>query len=147
MAEKSLAERLLVKPGQRLAVIDAPEGTDPLYGSLPAGATLGRDLAAGAAVVHLWVRDRAALERSWPAVAATARASSADTTIWISYPKKSGRIPTDITRDAGWAPVLDAGYDPVSQFAVDGDWSALRFRHDPALRERRIARGARVGGR
>lgn len=144
MAVKSLAERLLLKPGQRLAVIGAPDGAGPLYRSLPAGATQVSDLVAGADVIHLWVPDRAALERRWPAVAA---ATGASTTLWISYPKKSGRITTDITRDAGWGPVLDAGFDPVSQFAVDDDWSALRFRHDPALRERRIARGARVGGR
>jgi len=144
VADRSLASRLLLKPGQRLAVIEVPEDARRLYEELPAGATLAHGDPKGAAVIHLWVRDRAQLAQTWPAVAA---AVSVNTVVWISYPKRSGRIATDISRDEGWAPVLDSGFDPVSQFAVDEDWSALRFREDPGLRERRRARGARVGGR
>lgn len=48
--------------------------------------------------------------------------------LWVLYPKRTGRIRTDISRDNGWQPVLELGFVPVSQVAVDDDWSALRFR-------------------
>lgn len=49
--------------------------------------------------------------------------------VWICYPKKSSRrLRTDISRDHGWAPMLDRGWEGVRQVAIDDDWSALRFR-------------------
>ena len=55
--------------------------------------------------------------------------------LWLCYPKTSGRIATDITRDVGWEPVHAAGFLGVAQVAVDADWSALRFRRREEIRE------------
>jgi hypothetical protein len=52
-----------------------------------------------------------------------------DAVLWFAYPKKSSkRYRTDLERDHSWGPVGDLGFEPVSQVAVDDDWSALRFR-------------------
>jgi hypothetical protein len=48
--------------------------------------------------------------------------------LWLCYPKKAGRIRSDITRDSGWAPVHALGLLCVTQVALDEDWSARRFR-------------------
>ncbi|UVO50071.1 hypothetical protein M0208_05880 [Sphingomonas sp. SUN019] len=48
--------------------------------------------------------------------------------LWFAYPKKSGARASDISRDAGWEELAAAGYLPVTQVALDADWSALRFR-------------------
>jgi hypothetical protein len=48
--------------------------------------------------------------------------------LWCAYPKKSGGLASDIDRDHGWEPLFDAGFLPVTQVAIDADWSALRFR-------------------
>ncbi len=48
--------------------------------------------------------------------------------LWLCYPKKSGRVASDITRDLGWEPVHALGLLGVTQVAVDQNWSALRFR-------------------
>jgi hypothetical protein len=64
--------------------------------------------------------------------------------LWLCYPKKSGRIATDITRDIGWEPVHRAGFLGVAQVAVDADWSALRFRRREEIRE--ITRKTPTGG-
>jgi hypothetical protein len=64
--------------------------------------------------------------------------------LWLLYPKKSGGIPTDITRDRGWEPLHDAGFLPVAQVAIDADWSALRFRRREEIRE--ITRKSPTGG-
>ena len=64
--------------------------------------------------------------------------------LWLLYPKASGAIRTDITRDRGWEPVHDAGFLPVAQVAVDADWSALRFRRRGEIRT--ITRRTPTGG-
>ncbi|HYC06589.1 MAG TPA: hypothetical protein VEG29_01595 [Candidatus Binatia bacterium] len=142
MTERSISAKLLLKPGQRIAVIGAPDDYGMLVGGLPAGATVSTTPNRDADVIHLFVEDRAALAARWPAVAAVL---GPETLLWISYPKRGPGVTTDLTRDVGWAPVRESGYDPVTQVAVDATWSAMRYRHDPALRAAREARGARVG--
>lgn len=54
--------------------------------------------------------------------------AKADTVFWIGYPKKEGKIKTDISRDSGWG-VLDViGYRPVAQISITESWSALRIK-------------------
>jgi hypothetical protein len=49
--------------------------------------------------------------------------------LWFAYPKRTGAIRTDVTRDHGWTPLAEAGLIAVTQVAIDDTWSALRFRH------------------
>lgn len=52
-----------------------------------------------------------------------------DGLFWWAYTKKSSKkYATDITRDYGWQPLGDLGFEPVRQISIDIDWSALRFR-------------------
>jgi hypothetical protein len=142
MSERSVAQKLLIREGQRVSVVDPPAAGKALLGTLPPGVTIQASPSAEADVVILFVRDRAALEAGWPGVAAVLRPS---TVLWFAYPKRGHGVTTDLTRDHGWAPVHASGYDPVTQVAIDDTWSALRWRSDPALRAAREARGARVG--
>ncbi len=49
--------------------------------------------------------------------------------LWICYPKKTSRAyRSDLSRDILWPTLGEFDYEPVSQFAVDADWSAMRFR-------------------
>lgn len=53
-----------------------------------------------------------------------------DGLLWFAYPKKSSKnYKSDISRDDGWQPLGDLGYEPVRQISIDDDWSALRFRN------------------
>ena len=55
---------------------------------------------------------------------------SEDGKLWMVYPKgTSRRYKTNINRDRGWETVTGTGFRPVSQVAIDEDWSALRFRN------------------
>jgi hypothetical protein len=142
MSERSVAQKLLIREGQRLALVDPPSAGAALLGPLPPGVRIESVAAPETDVVILFVRDRAALEAAWPAVVAAVRPS---TILWLGYPKRGHGVATDLTRDHGWAPVHASGYDPVTQVAIDDTWSALRWRSDPGLRAAREAHGARVG--
>ena len=141
MSERSVAQKLLIREGHRVALVDPPAGGAAL-GALPAGVTAESGVTSASDIAVVFVRDRAALEATWPAVAASLAPA---TILWICYPKRGHGVATDLTRDHGWGPVHAAGYDPVTQVAIDDTWSALRWRRDPALRAAREARGARVG--
>ncbi|MCF6410361.1 DUF3052 domain-containing protein [Pseudalkalibacillus salsuginis] len=53
-----------------------------------------------------------------------------DAVIWFAYPKKSSkRYSSDLSRDNGWQPLGNSGFEGVRQIAINEDWSALRFRH------------------
>ncbi|OSZ81835.1 hypothetical protein CAP35_00780 [Chitinophagaceae bacterium IBVUCB1] len=56
-----------------------------------------------------------------------------DALFWVAYPKKSGSITSDLTRDEGWAVMNKYQYEGVTQIAIDADWSALRFRKTAAI--------------
>jgi hypothetical protein len=63
------------------------------------------------------------------AVGKLVQAADGDAQLWMVYPKKtSKRYKCEFNRDTGWAPLGEAGYEPVRQVAIDEDWSALRFR-------------------
>ena len=53
----------------------------------------------------------------------------ADGLLWFVYPKgTSKKFKCDFNRDTGWAVLGEQGFEPVRMVAIDGDWSALRFR-------------------
>lgn len=125
MAEKSLVQKLYIKPGMRGAVIGAPAGFREQLGELPEGAQLDTALDGFYQFLLLFVDNRAAVESWWPKLL---EAAQPGVMLWIAYPKMSGGKKTDINRDAGWEPVQQSGWDGVAQVAIDDTWSALRFR-------------------
>jgi hypothetical protein len=76
-------------------------------------------------VVHLFVQHQSELAEHWPLVREALKPGGL---MWVSYPKKSAKVETDISRDEGWDVVLADGWRPVTQVAFDDMWSALRFR-------------------
>lgn len=121
---KSLAQKLLLKPGMSLVVINAPANYEELLGPLPEGVTLKTSLAGRADALHLFVRTRAEVTALIKKVAPKL---TADTLLWLSYPKKTSELESELSRDEGWDAADDAGLETVAAIAVDDDWSALRF--------------------
>lgn len=119
MAERSVAQKLLIKPGSAVWVSD-PELV-PLMGPMPDGVTVAAGLdAADVAVVV--VHDEPGLR----ALAAAHRdVLGAPRALWLLYPK-GNRIA--LNRDSLWRLMAEYGVRPITQVAVDQVWSALRFR-------------------
>lgn len=117
---KSIVEKLGFKPGKVAWMLGAPENLRKII-ALPTSQPAGDcDLILAFAV------DQVALTDAAPrALAIYKRGGS----LWFAHPKKSGAIRSDLSRDAGWDVVTAAGLIPVTQIALDDDWSALRFRY------------------
>ena len=126
MAMKPLRDKIGWKPGQRVLLLNLPDGMEsPFSGIAHTAATTAKKVSGKFDLVLAFTRDQAALASVAKVVLS---AIGENPLLWLAYPKKSGAIPTDITRDAGWGPMFDAGYIVVAIAAVDEDWSAVRFR-------------------
>jgi hypothetical protein len=114
-----------IKPGRRLLLLNAPDGYLSQLQPLPEGVELIQAPEGTVEAVHLFVKDRAELEQH----AATAiNAVKPGGLLWMSYPKKSSKVKTDLTRDIGWDVVTDVGWTGIAQVSIDDTWSAIRFR-------------------
>jgi hypothetical protein len=125
MADNPLARKLLIKPGNRLLVLNAPADWLERLGPLPEGVEVAQGESGPADVVHLFVARKAEVDANAAAAMAATRPGGV---LWASYPKRTAKVATDLTRDVGWEAFSAAGWRPVTQIAVDDVWSALRFR-------------------
>jgi len=125
MAQSGLIKKLLLKPDQKVAIFNPPAGYLDGLGPLPEGAELVVRLGAPLDFVHLFVRDIAGLEKLAPGAM---RSLKDDGIFWISYPKGSAKIKTDLNRDILWKLMENHGFDGVAMVSIDETWSAMRFR-------------------
>jgi hypothetical protein len=119
MSDKSIAQKLGIKPGARVWLSDASHAEH--IGPLPAAAAYVGELGA-ASVGLLFAPDGASLRQS---LAAHGDRLARLDLVWVAYPK-GGRA--DINRDSLWPILAEVDMRPVSQIAIDDVWSALRFR-------------------
>jgi hypothetical protein len=126
-----LVRKLGFKPGMRVVLLDAPEGFADVLGPLPDGVAVGTRLAAGKDMVIVFVTRRAALARR---TAALRRAVAPDGMVWVAWPKKAARVPTDVTEDVVRDVVLPTGLVDVKVCAIDEVWSGLKLVVRKALR-------------
>ncbi len=121
---KPLAKKLGITRGQRLAFIDPPEGYVAGLGRMPEGASIVEASAGELDLVQMFVKDRAVLDRQLPHLRGRIRKSGM---IWISWPKRSSKMQTDVTEDLVRATGLKCGLVDVKICSVDETWSGLRF--------------------
>jgi hypothetical protein len=118
-----LEKKLGFKPGDTAAVLDAPDHLDGLLGELD-GVTVKRSLRGRADVVLCFVTARKQLERR----AARLRAAIApDGMVWICWPKRASKVPTDMTEDVVREVLLPTGLVDVKVAAIDETWSGLKL--------------------
>lgn len=118
-----LVKKLGVKPGMKVAYLDAPEGFDATIGELPEGVAVARRLGGSKDVVIVFVTARRDLERRLDALRA---AIAPDGMVWVAWPKKASKVPTDVTEDVVREVVLPTGLVDVKVCAIDAVWSGLK---------------------
>jgi predicted DNA-binding protein (MmcQ/YjbR family) len=119
-----LAGKLGLKPGMAVHVAGEPEGYRGWLAPLPAGLRFLPRLSAEAALVHLFTDSRAELAKALQRCRETL---AADAMVWVSWPKKSSKVPTDITEDTIRELALPLGWVDVKVCAVSEVWSGLKL--------------------
>ena len=123
-SKRTLVEKLGIKPGRQVAVLGAPASYPSLLGALPAGATLRSRLPASAAFIHQFARRRKELTVDFPRLA---RALTDQGTLWISWPKQTSGVDTDLNENVVREIGLRHGLVDVKVAALDEVWSGLKF--------------------
>ncbi len=119
-----LPKKLGIVDGTAFAVRNAPEGFAVTLGELPPDATWRRQIRRGLDTVIAFHTSRVALVRDWPKLTA---AVGPNGTVWVAWPKKASKVPTDITEDVLRDEFLPTGWVDVKVCAIDEIWSGLRF--------------------
>jgi hypothetical protein len=125
MNARGLTQKLRIHAGQKLLILNAPEGYLSKLGALPEGVIVSHTPEGVFDFVQLFIKSIAELEENGPIAMGAVKF---DGLLWICYPKQTSGINTDINRDSGWSVIQKAGLKPVTQIAIDETWSALRFR-------------------
>jgi hypothetical protein len=121
---KPLAQKLGVGPGCRLFLQAGPDNYAALLAPLPPGARVVARQDAHTDLVHLFATNRAALAR---ALRSTLKAVRTETPIWVSWPKKSSGVASDLTEDVIREIALPLTLVDIKVCAVDEVWSALKL--------------------
>jgi len=120
----SLAKKLKLKPGARAAVIGAPPGYLDRLGA-PSDVEVKSTLDGPLDWVQVFVMTSADLAAI---VGPLTRALVPNGQAWISYPKGSSKLQTDLSRDKGWEPLEGSDLMWLSLVSVDDTWSAFGLR-------------------
>lgn len=119
-----LDRKLGIKAGMTLAILGAPPGYAKTLGPLPKGARYVRRLEGPLDMVHVFTDSRTELKAKLPAMVAALKPSGA---LWISWPKKASKVPTDVTEDVIRELALPLGVVDIKVCAVDDTWSGLKL--------------------
>ena len=123
-SKRPLVDKLGIKPGAAIAILNAPTGYDRILGRLPSQVTRKATAARPLDVIQFFTKDRRELERKF---AGLARALAPAGMLWISWPKQASGVATDLTEDVIRAVGLGRGWVDVKVAAVDDVWSGLKF--------------------
>jgi len=123
-SRKPLVEKLGIKAGASVAIVNAPKGYDRILGKLPSRVTRKASAVGPLDFVQFFTTERRELERRF---AALARALAPAGMLWISWPKQSSGVATDLTEDVVRTIGLATGLVDVKVCAVDDVWSGLKF--------------------
>ncbi len=119
-----LAKKLGLREGGRVYAVGAPQEYQKLLAPVPAGVKFVSKVGADTDIVHLFATKRVDLAKQLGQVLSLIRS---DAVIWVSWPKKAAKVPTDVTEDVVREVALPLGLVDVKVCAVDVTWSGLKL--------------------
>jgi hypothetical protein len=116
-----LPKKLGIKPGHRVLLLSAPE---PFELDLPEGVKVGRAARGKADVIVSFHTERADLAKRMPKLRAAMEPAAG---LWIAWPKRASKVPTDLTEDVVRELALANTLVDNKVAALDEMWSGLRL--------------------
>jgi hypothetical protein len=119
-----LSKKLGIVEGARIFLLDAPKNYLEFVAPVPVGAQVVKKIDDKTDMVHLFATERARLVALLGSSLARLRPDAA---IWVSWPKKASKVPTDITEDTIREAALPMGLVDIKVCAVNEVWSGLKL--------------------
>jgi hypothetical protein len=117
-----LAKKLGIK--EHVVAVGAPKGYRELLEPLPASVRFFSKVDRTTDVVHVFSTKNSELSS---ALAAYRSKLHSQAMVWVSWPKKSAKVPTEITEDVVREVALPLGFVDVKVCAIDETWSGLKL--------------------
>ncbi len=119
-----LAKKLGIAEGTVVHLVGTPKGFRPLLEPLPKSVRFVSKPDTSTHIVHHFATKKSELAK---ALAIYRRKLDPNAAVWVSWPKKSSKVPTDITEDRVRDVALPLGFVDVKVCAVDETWSGLKL--------------------
>ena len=119
-----LAKKLNLRDGQRVWFSGLPESVADEIDEYALELTFVADPAEGVDAAHVFVSERAELERL---LTKLRHQIAPDGQVWVSWPKKASKVPMDMTEDTIREVCLPLGLVDTKVCAVDDVWSGLKL--------------------
>lgn len=107
-----------------MVAIDPPDNYRKLLGEIPSGVNFATRPVGNTKFVHLFVKERRVLGNRLQSLR---QKIAEDAAVWVSWPKKSAGVATDITEDVIRAVALPLGFVDIKVCAIDETWSGLKL--------------------
>jgi len=121
---RPLAHKLGIKPAMIVTVINQPANYRQLLDEGANGVEFSDRTRSDSSFVHLFTTRRSELAKQLSRL----RMKIPDTcTIWVSWPKQSAGVPSDVTEDVIRAVALPLGFVDVKVCAIDETWAGLKL--------------------
>ncbi|HTM58609.1 MAG TPA: DUF3052 domain-containing protein [Candidatus Udaeobacter sp.] len=119
-----LATKLGIRDGTEIVLACAPPEFLQAVAPLPSRSRIAPRLSSRTDIVHVFATRRAALSRALKSYRARIRPDAA---VWVSWPKQSSKVPTDVTEDVVREVALPLGFVDIKVCAVTDVWSGLKL--------------------
>jgi predicted CoA-binding protein len=125
--KKTLAAKLFIKENYRIILVNAPDDYQSLLGPLPKGVNITTEVNPDADFIQVFFMNRDEMEKQLSNLKDHLKQNG---WLWVSYPKGSSKITTDINRDSIWKYAKELGLKAVHQISIDETWSSMRLRFE-----------------
>jgi hypothetical protein len=119
-----LAKKLGFKEGSRVRISGAPDNYLSLVSPRPENVQISKAFRKDIDIWHFFTRSAVELKTQLPRQLKAIRQNGM---IWVSWPKKASKVPTDVTENVIRKVALPLGLVDVKVCAVDDTWSGLKL--------------------
>lgn len=119
-----LVKKLGIKAGAEIYVAGGPDDYLKLIEPLPDGVKTVARLSKDTDIVHFFSSRKAELAKALSTYRVKLKPTAV---VWVSWPKKSAQVPTDITEDTVRELALPLGFVDIKVCAVTEVWSGLKL--------------------
>jgi len=120
-----LSKKLQVKSHSKWLLFNAPANYLPIIEPLPIDVQIDYDTIGEYNGIQLFIKNSTELTGSLQVIQPILKP---DTIFWITYPKKSSGIKTDLEMMSSWDELAELGLRVVTSISVNETWTALRFK-------------------
>ncbi|MEJ5996068.1 YdeI/OmpD-associated family protein [Pedobacter sp. Du54] len=123
--ENLLLKKLQIKPGFKVAVVNAPENFNAILGDLPSDLTFLFDASANYQALLLFAITKGdlvdALQQEYQKI-------NNQTIVWIIYPKAKTKLASDLNLMQSWEDLKQFNLAPCASAAIDTIWTSIRIK-------------------